>query len=757
MSILVIVESPAKCKKIEQYLGSPYKCMASYGHFRNCNSLKNIDYNSKFAITFEPMEDKKSQIEKLRTAINKSKEVIIATDDDREGEAIGWHILDHFDLPLNTKRIIFHEITQSALQQSIKNPTIINMNKVYSQQARQVLDLMVGFTISPLLWKYISRTQGLSAGRCQTPALNLVYENHIENQKKEMKMSYKTIGYFMSKNFDYELNKELLTKKSVLEFLELSKSFVHLYSKKTPVRFVTAPPLPLHTSSIQQLINTHYHYSPKDIMQSCQVLYEKGYITYMRTDNKCYSKEFINLTESFITEKYGENFNSTSIDNITLKSTSAEAHESIRPTNIQMDTCKDSTCSKRDSNVYQFIYNHTLKSCMSDAYGKKLKTVITAPLDYEYSYTEKMYEFIGWKIVDGPTEEQNYFNYFKQLDDNMEVKYNKLHSKVQHKNVGSHLSEANLVQLLEKNGIGRPSTFSSLVEKIQTRGYVKITNIAAKKIKTKEYTLENRNIKELEQIKEVGGEKKRLVIQSIGLLICEWLYENHSSIFNYDYTSQMEEKLDKISNNTLTYYDICNEIHTYLSNIETDSKKMEKQIDENHSLIYGKNGFIVKTKENNKVVFKPVKPNIDFQNVEQFTLEQILDYSNEKDIGTFRDINVIIKKGKFGPYFQYDDKNYSLSSLDKPFSQINISDAITIIQNYNSEEQPNIIKQIDENLSIRNGKFGNYLYYKSSNMKKPSFISLQKCDFDYKNIDDISLFYKFIELSKSKPKNKKKY
>lgn len=756
MSILVIVESPAKCKKIEQYLGSPYKCMASYGHFRNCKSLKNIDYNSKFAITFEPMEEKKSQIEKLRTAINKSKEVIIATDDDREGEAIGWHILDHFNLPLHTKRIIFHEITKSALQQSIKSPTTINMNKVYSQQARQALDLMVGFTISPLLWKYISRTQGLSAGRCQTPALKIVYENHIENQKKEMKMSYKTIGYFMSKNFEYELNKELLTKKSVLEFLELSKSFVHLYSRKAPVRFVTAPPLPLHTSSIQQLINTHYHYSPKDIMQSCQVLYEKGYITYMRTDNKCYSKEFINSAEKFITENYGENFNSASIDNITLKNNSSEAHEAIRPTNIQMTTCNDSTCSKRDTNVYQFIYNHTLKSCMADAFGKKLKTIITAPLDYEYSHTEKMYEFLGWKIVDGE-EEQHYYNYFKQLDNNIEVKYNKIHSKVQHKNVGSHLSEANLVQLLEKKGIGRPSTFSSLVEKIQTRGYVKRTNIAAKKIKTKEYTLENRTINELDQIKEVGGEKKKLVIQSIGLLICEWLYENHDKIFNYDYTSQMEEKLDKISNNNLTYYDICNEIHDYLSNIESDSKKMEKQIDEDHSLIYGKNGFVVKTKENNKTVFKAVKSNIDFQNVEQFTLEEILDNSNERNIGTFREIDIIIKKGKFGPYFQFESKNYSLSSLDKSFEQINIADAISIIQNYNSGEQTNIIKQLDDNLSIRNGKFGHYLYYKSSKMKKPSFTSLQKCDFDYENTDDTSLFYKFIELSKSKIKNKKKY
>ena len=753
MSILVIVESPAKCKKIEQYLGSPYKCIASYGHFRNCKSLKNIDYNSEFAISFEPMPEKKSQIEKLQTSIKKAKEVIIATDDDREGEAIGWHLLDHFNLPLNTKRIIFHEITKSALQNSIKNPTTINMNKVYSQQARQALDLMVGFTISPLLWKYVSSTQGLSAGRCQTPALKLVYENHIENEKKEMKMSYKTIGYFTSKNIEFELNKEFITKNEIIDFLKLSNEYEHILNKKKPIKFVACPPLPLHTSSIQQLISTYYHYSPKDIMSSCQVLYEKGYITYMRTDNKCYSQEFIDNVKTYIINNYGNNYNSTSIENITLKSGSSEAHEAIRPTNINLHSLVDSSCSKRDLNVYHFIYNHTLKSCMSDAYGKKMKIVISAPHNYEYSYTTKLYEFLGWKIIDNEKEE-TYFNYFKQLQENMSVIYNKLISKPQHKNVGSHLSEANLVQLLEKNGIGRPSTFSSLVEKIQTRGYVKKTNISSKKMKCDEYILENKGITINTLNKEVGGEKKKLVIQSIGLIICEWLYKNHDNLFNYEYTSQMEEKLDLISNKELTYVDICKEIHDYLSSIEKSSEKLEKKIDDNHSLIYGKNGYVIKCKENNKTVFKSVKSNINFQNVTNFKIEEMLDNSNERNIGTFRNKEIIIKKGKFGPYFSYEDKNYSLSNVDKHFDKINISDVIDIVQNYGETNQ-SIIKQLDDNLSIRTGKFGKYLYYKTSKMKKPTFTSLQKCDFDYEASEDISLFYKFIELNKTK--NKKKY
>ena len=312
---------------------------------------------------------KKSQVEKMKSAISKSNEVIIATDDDREGEAIGWHILDYFNLPMTTKRIIFHEITKSALQKSVQNPTIINMNKVYSQKARQALDLMVGYTISPLLWKYVSSTQGLSAGRCQTPALKIVYENHIEN-KKEMKASYKVVGYFTSKNVDFELNKEIIEKKQIIEFLELSKTFQHVFSKKKPMKFVTAPPVPLNTSSIQQLINTQYHYSPKEIMQSCQTLYEKGYITYMRTDNNLYSSEFVEKSQIYINETYGSEYQSKKLENITLTSKSSDAHEAIRPTNINQSTINDDNCNKRDMNVYNFIYNHTLKSCMSDAYGK---------------------------------------------------------------------------------------------------------------------------------------------------------------------------------------------------------------------------------------------------------------------------------------------------------------------------------------------------------------------------------------------------
>ena len=753
MSKLVIVESPAKCKKIEQYLGSPYKCIASYGHFRNCKSLKNIDYTSNFAITFEPMNEKKSQIEKLRNAIKKAEEVIIATDDDREGEAIGWHLLDHFNLPLKTKRIIFHEITESALKHSVQNPTIINMNKVYSQQARQVLDLMVGYTISPLLWKYVSSTQGLSAGRCQTPALKLVYENHIENQQKEMKMSYKTIGYFTSKNIEFELNKEFLQKKEILKFLEESKPYEHLLNKQKPMKFVVAPPLPLHTSSIQQLINTQHHYSPKDIMMSCQVLYEKGYITYMRTDNKCYSKEFVVKAQQYVTNNYGNEYNHKNIDHITLKSGSNEAHEAIRPTNVELHTLHDSSCSKRDITVYKFIYNHTLKSCMADATGKKMKIIISAPQKHQYSYTSKLYEFLGWKIIDND-KEMSYYNYFNQLQENACMQHNKIICKPQHKNVGSHLSEANLVQLLEKKGIGRPSTFSSLVEKIQTRGYVKRTNISAKKMKCKEYNLENKIINEDSITKEVGGEKKRLVLESIGLIICEWLYKNHESLFSYDYTCQMEEKLDLISKNDLKYVDICSEIHDYLKNIKNPKEKLEKKIDDKHTLIYAKNGYVIKCKEDDKTIFKSVNSNIDFNNVDNFTLEEIINNANERNIGTFRNKEIIIKKGKFGPYFNYEDKNYSLSSIDKPFETINIADAIDIVQNYKSSDQ-NIIKELDDNLSIRNGKFGQYLYYKTQNMKKPLFISLQKCDFDYEVEEDLSLFYKYIELNKTK--NKKKY
>jgi len=315
MRILVIVESPAKCKKIEIYLGPGYKVMASYGHLRMLPSLEDVDVDNNFLPTYSLTTEaiKLKQIEKIREEIIVSDEVIIATDDDREGEAIGWHICDLFGLSVtNTKRLIFHEITKSAIQSAIRYPTKINMKLVESQQARQILDLLVGFTITPILWNNISKTydKSLSAGRCQTPALRIVYENHLENQKSPGKIIYNTIGFFTGLNLAFELNKDFTETEEIKLFLEECKTFDTNFKciVSSPKKTIRKPPEPLTTSSLQQLASNELHLSPKETMKYAQQLYEEGYITYMRTDSKKYSDDFIKVIKEYIKTNYNEKF-----------------------------------------------------------------------------------------------------------------------------------------------------------------------------------------------------------------------------------------------------------------------------------------------------------------------------------------------------------------------------------------------------------------------------------------------------------------
>ena len=295
---LIIVESPAKCKKIEGYLGQQYKCMASFGHLRSLTNLKSIDIPNHFAPTFSIMESKRQQITKLRNAIKKADDVILAADDDREGEAIAWHICQMFSLSVHTtKRIIFHEITKPALQKAVSQPTVLNLDLVYAQQARQILDLVVGFKVCPILWQKISQKtkSGLSAGRCQTPALRIVYDNQKSIDESPGRKVYQITGYFTSKNLAFVLNHNYDSERIVETFLENTVDHEHVYTCGPTRSTIKRPPEPFTTSTLQQMASNALRLSPKDTMRLCQTLYEGGYITYMRTDSTTYSKDFIKV------------------------------------------------------------------------------------------------------------------------------------------------------------------------------------------------------------------------------------------------------------------------------------------------------------------------------------------------------------------------------------------------------------------------------------------------------------------------------
>ena len=538
---LLIVESPAKCQKIENFLGPGYKVLGSFGHITHLSNLKQIEFTNNYKPNFEIVESKQAQINKIKKAIVNAKEIILATDDDREGEAIAWHILETFKLDLKkTKRIIFNEITEKAIKNALNNPTTVNMNLVYAQQGRQILDLLVGFKISPLLWNHINSNvkNSLSAGRCQTPALRLVYDNYCEINKSPGKLSFNTTGIFTSKNISFVLNYNHESHDELLKFLEESKEFKHNLIHEKEKNVTKTPPTPYTTSSLQQASNNNMHISPKETMALAQKLYEGGYITYMRTDSKVYSEEFVNKVKDYIIKNYNDEFINKNINNLIQKCSNEknekneengekikqtkksskkekekdnlaqEAHEAIRPTNILITSIPDDedVYNSKHRRLYKLIWKNTLESLMSDAIFKQLIVKISAPNDLYYKYVAEDNIFPGWKIVEG-IENDKFYTYLKNIASNLIIDHKKILSKQTLKDLKSHYTEAKLVQLLEQRGIGRPSTFSSLIDKIQERNYVKKDNIVGKKLEIMDYILENNVIEKIKGEKEFGNEK----------------------------------------------------------------------------------------------------------------------------------------------------------------------------------------------------------------------------------------------------------
>lgn len=735
MTILIIVESPSKCKKIESYLGSEYKCISSYGHFRCITGLKNVKINdTEITIDFDIIKGKEKQVQLLNKEIKKSTKVIIATDDDREGEAIGWHICDYFKLPLNTPRIIFHEVTKSALTKAVENPVILNMSMVNAQHCRQVLDLLVGYKISPVLWNYVSRTQNLSAGRCQTPALSLIYENQMLIENQEYNKIFTICGLFSSKNISFTCHHKFIKEDEILNFLNTSKNFVYNFELGKIVKVEKAPPKPFITSTLQQYTNTYFHYSPKETMSICQKLYENGYITYMRTDCAKYSQEFINYSNYYIKDNYGEEYNSNNLFCITLfdnkksEGLAQEAHEAIRPTNIKTIDIDDKFSTK-EKKIYKLIRDRTLQTMMADALYESYIMKIKAPLNSYYSNTFQNCLFLGWQIVEDKKEE-TFFHFFRNLSNN-NIENNKIIAKETIQNLKTHINEGQMIQLLEKKGIGRPSTYASIVEKLQTRGYVKKENVNGKKIKTKEIVLDNNKIKETLKDSEFGKEKNRLILHPIGKTVYEFLYKYYNLLFKEEFTFEMEKELDDIKENKINYISSINRYNNFIVNLLKDQKKnlpvKEQQvINEKYSYVITKNGPCVTYKDvDNKTIFKNLKKNTNFETCLENSdnIEDYFQSSNDRNLGSYQNKDVIIKNGKYGYYIFYDDKNISIKHLEKKYDDIHLGDVIDLL--YQDQKNINILREVNRDISIRKSKFGNYIFYQTEKMKKPKFIKIK--------------------------------
>ena len=766
---LVIVESPAKCKKIESYLGPGYKVIASYGHFRTISGLDAIDivngFTPKYSIIQEELKLK--QIERIRTEIARSTDVILATDDDREGEAISWHICDLFSLPIKTtKRIIFHEITETAIKMAILNPKRINMDLVYAQQSRQILDLLVGYNISPILWNCVSKTHdaSLSAGRCQTPALRLVYDNYLDIKKSPGKMVFNTTGLFTNLNLTFELNKQFTNNEAIKDFLEKCKIFDFEYTSTPPKKNIKKPPEPLTTSTLQQIASNELHLSPKDTMKYAQQLYEGGYITYMRTDSKKYSAEFVDKAKAYIKSKYGEQYISQGINNLIVGSKKEEkdkkgkekeepkiqeAHEAIRPVNIVSEL---NDLQPKAIKLYELILKITLETCMPSAQFSSISASISAPIETKFVYKAELPIFLGWQILENvKNDEKNTYQYLESLKQNISMKPKRVDAKFTLIDLKSHFTEARLIQLLEEKGIGRPSTFASLIDKIQERKYVEKQTITGKEIESSDFALSDNKITETILKKEFGNEKNKLVILPLGILVIEFLVDKFGTFFNYEYTKEMEDELDNIANGKKEWSSLCDTCNTCLTQLTSqvqDIKKFNIVIDEEHTLIIGKYGPVVKfvdKKDKKNISFLRVKQDLDLNQLKkmpQVTLEDVIDVNNcdKNAIGKYKGQDLFIKKGKYGVYAKWGNETKSLNEDFSliPIEKIEYLNVLKFLEKDNlldPSKPVGLLREITEHISIRTGKFGDYIFYKKPRMKKPEFLKLNGFNSDYKKCE----------------------
>ena len=687
---LVIVESPSKCKKIEEILGSNYKCLACFGHLRELCHLDQIDIQNGFKPSYSLIQNslKLKQMDVLKKAIQNCNEVILATDNDREGEAIAWHLCELFHLnPTCVKRILFGEITQSAIEYAVSHPTTINMNLVLSQQARQILDLLVGFKVTPFLWKhlpyYTNGKHALSAGRCQTPSLKLVYEHSMKESDSE-NFLIKVKGYFTPLNIPFSLNKTFEHSEEVVSFLEQTKSFNHIFSKKEPILILKQPPTPLTTSLLLQLSPFS---SSKETMQKAQTLYEKGYITYMRTDGSLYSRTFLNQVKNYtlscpdLKDLFQNDF---------LESCSG-THEPIRPCDISLKNI-DSEDSK-EKKLYKMIWNHCLESCLLPAQFNQLEASILAPDNAEYIYTAEYPLFLGWlSFNQKKNDNTKYYEYLLTWNtSNTSIPYKKIIAQPVLKKQ-KYLSEAQLIRKLEKKGIGRPSTYASLIEKIQDRHYVQKSK--------KDFIVENKIVKEWELIQEgiveekdytivLTEDKNKFKIEPLGKQVCEYLYQYFGSVFDYTYTKRIENELDKVAKGELNWVNVCQNCLEEIERLIKELKKGELKEELKEELKKEE------LKKENKV--------------------------NLCSLGKYQGEDLFLKQGKYGLYAEWGKQTSALKAFgNRPLENIHLEDVVQILE----QSKNNILREINDHLSIRKSAKGDYIYYKTKTLKKPLFFCL---------------------------------
>ena len=733
LNFLLIVESPSKCAKIESYLGPKYQCISSKGHIREIDGLSSINTKDKFQIEYTLIKEKRDHVETMKKTVAKYSplNILLATDDDREGEAIAWHICQVCGLdPVVTKRIVFHEITQPALLAAVNAPTKINLSLVAAQQARQVLDMVVGFKISPLLWRNLgsNRKNALSAGRCQTPALRLVYDHHQKyTQLRSVGMTqiYKVSGIFTNRAIKFDLDTDITSQESLLKFLEKSKTHEHRLTIGKTRPSTRTPPKPFNTSRLLQIASNQCRLSPKQTMNLCQTLYQSGLITYMRTECQKYSDVFLKKSSEYIKTEYGEAYVGD-LAAITLLDATMP-HEGIRVTNLSLTSMTSNDAGL--TRLYGLIWRNTVESCMATAkYNMTEYSVSSSLKDTQYKYTMETPVFLGWRRVEikdataltnTQATESSLALYLEQIAKSLTpLAWSLIDSKVTiDSRMPHHYTEASLIQKLEDLGIGRPSTFSSIVETIQERGYVKKTDVKGILQKCTEYKLRPSSshqfvIDKTESEKSFGDEKDKLVIQPTGILVLEFLLQHFDDCFSYDYTKSMESELDIISSRPsdealATWHEICRKC---FDDITEKSKPLAKQTKQtfplsdtaDHVLVFNTYGASIKTLLKGKPEYSKIRPEVelDLEKAKrgEYTMAELIWREDNGCLGEYQGSPVYLKKGKFGLYAEYGTEiskpkgknTINLKPLNKEANEIVLEDVVGLI-----EQKSNVINQED--------------------------------------------------------------
>jgi DNA topoisomerase-1 len=771
---VVIVESPAKANTIEKYLGEDFLVTSSYGHIRDLiKKDKGIDVENNYTPHYIIPEDKKARVKELKKLSDKSETVWLATDEDREGEAIAWHLKEVLELPeKKIRRIVFSEITKPAILNAVKNPRGIDYNLVNSQQSRRILDRLVGFELSPILWRKVKPK--LSAGRVQSVAVRLIVEREREIDSFKSESRYKVTGNFLvtgkdgkKSEFKAEVPDYFESSKEAKDFLESCKTSEFLVEsiEKKPAKKSPSPPFT--TSTLQQEASRKLRFSVSRTMLVAQKLYEAGKITYMRTDSVNLSEIALNAAEQQIKNEYGKNY-SHRRQFKTKSKTAQEAHEAIRPT----DFGNESISGSRDEKVlYELIWKRALASQMSDAQLERTTLKINvSKADKLFVAKGEVIKFDGFlkvylESIDDENGENGEDGILPDLSEGEKISFTEITATQRFTRPPSRFTEASLVKKLEELGIGRPSTYAPTISTIQKRGYVHKEEREGTERKYEVLTLDQSKKIKSETLTEItGADKGKLFPNDVAMLVNDFLLEHFPQVMDYKFTARIEEELDEIANGEMDYHEMLDEFYPPFK------KKVEHTIETSERVsgerILGKDPATGKQVSVRMARFGPVavlsnpkdendKPHYaglrKTQKLENLTLEEALHlFKLPRLVGKYNDQEVIAAIGRFGPYVRFDGKFYSIKAQYDPHD-IEIDEAIEVIEAKKKADAEKTIKIFEENpeFQILNGRWGPYLKAGKENVKIP------------KDREPASLTYdecvKLAEEAKLKPKRKGRF